>query len=122
MAKRIYAGSDIFLMPSQFEPCGLGQMISLRFGTIPLVRETGGLADTVENFDSKTGEGNGFVFKEYTTEAFLKAIDRALGVYRDPKLWSELVKNGMKCDFSWRSSAKHYLELYERVERKPLLV
>ncbi len=122
LAKRIYAGSDIFLMPSQFEPCGLGQMISLRFGTIPLVRETGGLADTIQDFNPKTGEGNGFVFKEYKTQAFLEALDRAVKVYGDPKLWSKLVKNGMKCDFSWRSSAKHYLELYERVKRKPVAV
>jgi starch synthase len=122
MAKRIYAGSDIFLMPSQFEPCGLGQMISLRFGTIPLVRETGGLTDTVENFNPRTAEGNGFVFKEYKASALLEALDRAHRTYEDPKLWGKLVRNGMKCDFSWRTSAKHYLELYERVERKPVVV
>jgi len=122
MAKRIYAGSDIFLMPSRYEPCGLGQLISLRFGTVPLVRETGGLADTVQDFDSQTGEGTGFVFKDYETRAFLKALDRSLEVYRDPKLWQKLVKNGMKCDFSWHASAKKYLELYERVERKTISV
>ena len=118
LAKRIYAGSDVFLMPSRYEPCGLGQLISLRFGTVPLVRETGGLADTVKDFNPTSGEGTGFVFKEYDTKAFLAAVDRALTTFRDEKLWSKLVKNGMKCDFSWHASAKKYLELYERVERK----
>ena len=118
MAKRIYAGSDIFLMPSRYEPCGLGQLISYRFGTVPLVRATGGLRDTVKEFDPKMGEGTGFVFTDYTQEAFLGALDRALAVYRDPKLWQRLMKNGMKQDFSWRASAKKYVELYERVERK----
>lgn len=122
MAKRIYAGSDIFLMPSRYEPCGLGQLISLRFGTIPLVRETGGLADTVEDFNPKTGEGTGFVFKEYRTQAFLETLERTLEVFRDLKLWPKLMKNAMKCDFSWRASAKHYVELYNRIERKPVSV
>jgi len=122
LAKRIYAGSDIFLMPSRYEPCGLGQLISFRFGTVPLVRETGGLADTVEDFDPRKGEGTGFVFKEHSTKAFLEALDRALEVYRDQRLWLKLMKNGMKCDFSWRSSAKQYVELYDRVERTPVTV
>ncbi len=119
MAKRIYAGSDVFLMPSRYEPCGLGQLISFRYGTVPLVRETGGLADTVRDFDSKTGEGTGFVFREYTTGAFLKAVDRAVEVFENQKMWLKLVKNGMKQDFSWRRSAKEYVELYQRTERKP---
>lgn len=122
MAKRIYAASDIFLMPSRYEPCGLGQLISLRFGTVPLVRETGGLADTVADFDPATGEGTGFVFKEYETRAFLKVLDRALEVYGNAKLWSKLVANGMKQDFSWHASAKKYVELYERIERKAVKV
>ncbi|MBI4115752.1 MAG: glycogen synthase GlgA [Candidatus Omnitrophica bacterium] len=122
MAKRIYAGSDIFLMPSRFEPCGLGQLISFRFGTVPLVRETGGLADTVIDFDPRSGEGNGFVFKEYETKTLLGTLDRALVVYEDPKLWAKVVKNGMKADFSWRASARKYIELYERVKRKPVTV
>jgi len=122
MAKRIYAGSDVFLMPSRYEPCGLGQLISYRFGTVPLVRETGGLADTVEDFDPATGKGTGFVFKDYQSQAFLKAVDRALEVYRNPKLWQKLVRNGMKCDFSWHVSAKQYVELYDRIERKPVKV
>lgn len=115
LAKRIYAGSDLFLMPSSYEPCGLGQLISFRFGTIPLVRETGGLADTVRDFDPKNGKGTGFVFKEYTTSALLKTLDRALASFQDPKVWLKLVKNVMKCDFSWASSAKKYVELYEKV-------
>ena len=115
LAKRIYAGSDIFLMPSRYEPCGLGQLISFRFGTVPLVRETGGLADTVDDFDPSTGKGTGFVFKEYETKAFLKALERALEAFRDPKVWLKLVKSGMKCDFSWKASAKEYVELYERM-------
>lgn len=122
LAKRIYAGSDVFLMPSRFEPCGLGQMISFRFGTVPLVRETGGLADTVKEFDPKTGAGTGFVFKEYTSKAFLEAVDRALAVFSNRKLWSKLMKNGMKLDFSWRTSAKQYVALYEKVKRKPITV
>ncbi len=122
LAKRIYAGSDIFLMPSCYEPCGLGQLISFRFGTVPLVRETGGLADTVEDFNPKTGKGTGFVFKEYETKKFLETLDRALEVFRDEKTWLKLMKNGMKQDFSWHASAKQYVELYERVERKSVAV
>lgn len=122
MAKRIYAGSDIFLMPSRYEPCGLGQLISFRFGTVPVVRETGGLADTVSPFDSKTEEGRGFIFRDYTTEAFLEALNEALKVFEEPKAWTKLMKNGMRSDFSWRASAKQYVELYERVERKPVAV
>ena len=122
MAKRIYAASDLFLMPSRYEPCGLGQLISLRFGTVPLVRETGGLADTVKDFNPTTGEGTEFVFKEYDTKTFLATVDRAVATFRDPKLWSKLVKNGMKSDFSWLASAKQYMELYERVERKTVNV
>lgn len=122
MAKRIYAGSDIFLMPSRYEPCGLGQMISFRYGTVPLVRETGGLADTVRDFDPQTGSGTGFVFKKHETKALLEALDRALGVYQDPELWQKLVQNGMKQDFSWQASAKKYIQLYDRVERRPVLV
>ncbi len=121
MAKRIYASSDVFLMPSRYEPCGLGQLISLRYGTVPLVRETGGLADTVKDFNPQTGEGTGFIFKEYDTRAFLGAVDRTLAVFKDPKLWQKLIRNGMKCDFSWHKSAEQYLDLYDRVERKVVI-
>ena len=118
LAKRIYAGCDIFLMPSRYEPCGLGQLISMRFGTVPLVRETGGLADTVKDFTSEESEGTGFVFKDYTSAALLKAVDRSLEAYRNPKAWAKLIKNGMKADFSWRASAKQYVQIYEKTERK----
>lgn len=113
MAKRIYAGADIMLFPSVYEPCGLGQMIALRFGTIPVVRETGGLADTIEDFDPASGRGNGFVFKEYAREPFIASLKRAVAVYRDEKAWSLMIKNAMTSDFSWMASAKKYLALYE---------
>lgn len=112
MARRIYAGSDLFLLPSLFEPCGLGQMIAMRFGTIPVVRETGGLADTVQEFDPKKGKGNGFVYRESTPAALVDAVRRALRVYRDGALWRKLVGNAMACDFSWKASAEKYLRLY----------
>lgn len=120
LSKRIYAGSDIFLLPSRFEPCGLGQMISFRYGTVPLVREVGGLADTVQEFDPKTGKGNGFSFLDYTPDALLETMRKAARLYKDPKQWSVLVANGMKADFSWHVSAEKYVDLYQKVERKPI--
>lgn len=120
MAQRIYAGSDMFLMPSYFEPCGLGQMISLRYGTVPVVRATGGLADTITNYDPSTGKGNGFVFSDYTSSALLDAISRAIEVFQDRRAWLKLVKEGMKRDFSWEASAKKYISLYkEALKKKP---
>lgn len=113
MAKEIYAGSDFFLMPSYYEPCGLGQMIALRYGTVPVVRETGGLADTIDPFNPETGEGNGFLFREYKTEALLDCLKTALETYRNRKNWKVLVTNAMKCDFSWKASARRYLEVFE---------
>jgi len=114
LAQRIYAGADIFLMPSRFEPCGLGQLISLRYGTIPVVRFTGGLADTVSDYDPLTGSGNGFGFFEYSSDAMKKAIFRALKLYRDePEKWYKLVRNVMELDFSWARSAVEYLQLYQ---------
>ncbi len=113
LAQRIYAGADIFLMPSRFEPCGLGQLISMRYGTIPVVRRTGGLADTVSNYDPATGCGNGFVFNEYSSRHFMDAIRRALQIYRhEPEKWHRLVKNAMEMDFSWAKSGVEYLQLY----------
>ncbi len=120
MAKRIYAGSDIFLMPSRFEPCGLGQLISFRYCTVPLVRDTGGLADTVVDFNKKTGEGNGFVFSEYNKGSLLKTIQKALEYYKDKVLWKKIIENGFKCDFSWDVSAQKYINLYESEKRKEL--
>jgi len=115
LAHLIEAGSDMLLMPSKFEPCGLNQMYSLVYGTIPVVRETGGLGDTVFAFDEKTGEGNGFVFQKYESAAMLKEIKRAAKLFHEPKLWNKIIKNGMKSDFSWKSSAKKYIELYKTV-------
>ncbi len=115
LAHLIEAGSDMFLMPSLYEPCGLNQMYSLMYGTVPIVRETGGLADTVSHYDEKSGEGNGFVFKKYDTKAMLKEIERALKVFEDKKAWTKIMKAGMKSDFSWNSSAKKYIDLYKTV-------
>ena len=118
MAKRIYAGSDVILVPSQFEPCGLAQMIAMRFGSIPLVRSTGGLADTVEEFDVTTGKGNGFSFQKCTSDAFLKTVERAVKVYKDRRAWEQLMQNAMASDFSWESSAKQYIELYQKTKKQ----
>ncbi len=110
-AHRIEAGADIFLMPSRFEPCGLNQMYSLRYGTIPVVRATGGLKDTVTEYNGATG--NGFVFTEYTPDAMLAALRRAVSLYRDdPTAWAVLRKRGMEEDHSWNAAARNYLELY----------
>lgn len=115
LAKKIYAGSDIFLMPSRYEPCGLGQLISLRYGTIPIVRKTGGLADTIEEYNPKTKRGNGLVFERYDANELLRAIRRAVDFYKDKDAWRKLVLNAMKCDFSWEGSAKKYIELYSKL-------
>jgi starch synthase len=103
------------MMPSKHEPCGLNQMYSLMYGTVPLVRETGGLADTVVKFNEKTEEGNGFVFKAYESAALLKELTRAAKIFQDKKLWQKIMKNGMRSDFSWDSSAKKYIELYKTI-------
>lgn len=115
LAHRIYAGSDIFLMPSKFEPCGLGQLIALRYGTVPLVRETGGLADTVSNFAIETEEGNGFSFKEYSSRALLKTIVRAVSVYKNlPDIWEKIMKEAISEDFSWKNVSDNYIDLYKK--------
>jgi starch synthase len=114
LAHRIYAGSDLFLMPSYYEPCGLSQMIALAYGTIPIVRATGGLADTIKNFDARTGSGNGFVFHAYNTQAMLNAIREAIACYHSPH-WEMLVQNAFLCDFSWDASARKYAELYRNL-------
>ncbi|MCK4918988.1 MAG: glycogen/starch synthase [Candidatus Pacebacteria bacterium] len=110
----VYAGSDMFLMPSRFEPCGLGQMISLRYGSIPIVRETGGLSDTITNYNPRIGKGNGFVFKTYDPKDLLVAITRALENYKYKKEWQNIVKNGMQKSFSWEVPAKKYVLLYKK--------
>ncbi|MDI6698081.1 MAG: glycogen synthase GlgA [Candidatus Saccharicenans sp.] len=115
LARLIYAGSDFFLIPSRYEPCGLTQMYSLRYGTVPVVRSTGGLKDTVSEFNPATLRGNGFLFQPYQTEALLEAVGRALTFYRKEPFWSRLVANGLNCDFSWEKSAEDYFQLYSRM-------
>ena len=114
LARRIYAGADMFLMPSRVEPCGLGQMIAMRYGCVPIVRATGGLADTVADYTARRGRGTGFAFTDYTPEACQDALARALKVYRKKKAWRRLQKRGMSADFSWSASAQKYVELYRR--------
>ncbi|MBC7327489.1 glycogen synthase GlgA [bacterium] len=109
----IYGGCDIFLMPSLYEPCGLSQMISMRYGTIPVVREVGGLADSVEEFNPATGEGTGFLFKEYSPVALLEAVKRALTIFGNKNAWKIVQINAMKKDFSWDASARKYVEVYK---------
>jgi starch synthase len=118
-AHQVEAGADAFLMPSRYEPCGLNQMYSLRYGTVPVVRATGGLDDTVTEFDPTTGHGNGFKFTPHTPEALLDAVRRALDVYHRPADWRRLIRKGMACDFSWRLPAARYLELYRGLSPAP---
>ncbi|MBI4609687.1 MAG: glycogen synthase GlgA [Candidatus Rokubacteria bacterium] len=118
LARRIYAGADCFLMPSRYEPCGLGQLISLRYGTVPVVRWTGGLVDTVKEFQPETGAGTGFGFQGFTAAALVDAVRRALAAYRQPERWRRLVRNGMAEDFSWEASAREYVTLYRKALKK----
>jgi len=118
LAHLIEAGADLFLMPSRYEPCGLNQMYSLRYGTLPVVRKTGGLADTVVDFRPEPPAGTGFVFEEYSAEAMLNAIGRAVAIFPDRKTWRFLQKQAMKQDFSWKTSAKEYLKLYSLLKKE----
>jgi starch synthase len=116
LAHRIEAGADIFLMPSHFEPCGLNQLYSLRYGTVPVVRATGGLADTIVGYDGQSaaaGTANGFSFQEYSSLALSETLGQACDVYRKPEVWNRLIVTGMKQDWSWTRSAKQYIELYK---------
>lgn len=115
LARKIYAASDLFLMPSKFEPCGIGQLIALRYGTVPIVRETGGLFDTVSPFIEETGEGNGFTFTNYNAHDMLYTIERALNIYHQEKLWKVVFKNTFKNNYSWQQSAKEYINLYNSI-------
>lgn len=120
LSRKIYAGSDIFLMPSQFEPCGIGQLLAFRYGTLPLVRETGGLKDTVRPYEEFTGEGNGFSFTNYNAHDMLYTIERAVWMYHyRPEKWKELVQRAMRLDYSWAASAKKYKTLYESLLPAP---
>ena len=112
LAQHIYAGSDMFLMPSRFEPCGLGQLISIRYGTIPIVRATGGLADTIQDWDPVRQTGNGFVFEAYDHWDLYAQVVRALETYRQPQQWRRLQANAMASDVSWTNSANKYVGLY----------
>jgi starch synthase len=118
LARRIYAGSDLFLMPSRYEPCGLGQLIALRYGTVPVVRRTGGLADTVRPWDRATGEGTGFLFDELSAAGCSAALTRAFAAYAEPAGWRQLVANAMAADFSWNASAEAYVTCYRRAIRR----
>ena len=117
IAHKIEAGADMFLMPSRYEPCGLNQIYSLKYGTVPIVRATGGLDDTIESWDARTGKGTGFKFYEYNGESLLLTIRAALQAFRDEASWQVLMRNGMSRDFSWGASAKEYLKVYERARQ-----
>jgi starch synthase len=121
-AHKIEAGSDMFIMPSAYEPCGLNQMYSMRYGTVPVARRTGGLADTITDAldATKKEPATGFLFDKYDGKSFWKALERAIGVYKKhPAKWRELQVNGMAKDFSWNRSAHKYAELYEKLLAKP---
>ncbi len=125
LAHKIEAGADMFILPSRYEPCGLSQIYSLKYGTVPIVRATGGLDDTIDPWDPRTKKGTGFKFQEYTGEALLRTIHQALQLYRDQGSWQKLMRNGMSKDFSWRVSAREYVRSYERVRQlhsQPIMV
>src|SRR6266851_1999328 len=117
IAHKIEAGADMFLMPSRYEPCGLDQIYSLKYGTVPIVRATGGLDDTIEPWDARTGKGTGFKFSEYTGEALLATTKQALLAFRDQASWQVLMRNGMSKDFSWGASARDYGKIYDRARQ-----
>jgi starch synthase len=115
LAHKVEAGADIFVMPSRYEPCGLNQMYSLKYGTVPLVRATGGLDDTIVDYtESSSDSGNGFKFAQYSSSALLEKLREARRLYADKAQWNRIMQNGMACDFSWESSAKRYVELYQK--------
>lgn len=114
LAQKIYAGSDMFLMPSRFEPCGLGQLLAMRYGSVPIVRETGGLKDTVINYEPFSNSGNGFTYKHYDALAMYTSIVRAVETFHYPEQWHTLIQRGMSQDFSWENSAAKYVDLYRR--------
>ncbi|MBX4264146.1 glycogen synthase GlgA [Clostridium estertheticum] len=117
LAQQIYAASDMFLMPSLFEPCGIGQLIALKYGSIPITRETGGLKDTIIPYNKYTGKGNGFSFNNYSGKELLETINRALDLYKDKNCWNKLVRNAMSSNNSWENSAKNYMKLYSDLKK-----
>ena len=119
LASRVYAGADMYLMPSKSEPCGLSQLIAMRYGTVPVVAATGGLRDTVPPYNPETKEGRGFTFQSYNADDFLGAIDRAVGLYYgDREAWNALAKHDMECDFGWQAPAAEYMQLYTELLSK----
>ena len=119
LASRVYAGADMYLMPSKSEPCGLSQIIAMHYGTVPVVASTGGLRDTVPPYNWDTEEGRGFTFQSYNADDFLGAIDRAVGLYyNDRDRWNRLAKHDMEVDFSWRQPAAEYMQLYTELRQK----
>ena len=113
----VEAGADMFLMPSRYEPCGLNQIYSLKYGTVPIVRKTGGLADTVKDWDEQSHfgfkDGNGFSFYDYSGFALFKSVERAVNTFKHKNIWKKIQTNGMKLDYSWTKSAEKYIELYK---------
>ena len=118
LAHWIEAGSDMFLMPSVYEPCGLNQMYSLKYGTVPVVRQTGGLADSVQQVNPANGTGTGILFRDYDEAGLTWAIDTALELYRDRPLWKEIIRNGMAMDFSWQKQGARYVEIFRELTGK----
>jgi starch synthase len=118
LAHKIEAGADLFLMPSKYEPCGLNQIYSLKYGTIPVVRATGGLEDTIVSYDPTSGKGNGFKFSRYDAKELLNQIKAAIGFFYQPDHWRQIIHNAMTADFSWQKSARAYLQLYHRAMEK----
>jgi starch synthase len=117
-AHLVEGGADLFLMPSRFEPCGLNQMYSLRYGTVPVVRAVGGLVDTVRPYNPRNGQGNGFLFAEYHPRVMIETIRTALATYPNKKIWTRLQKNGMRANFSWDRSAGEYVKMYRKLTRR----
>ncbi|MBI4686900.1 MAG: glycogen synthase GlgA [Nitrospirae bacterium] len=122
LAHKIYAGSDAFLMPSRYEPCGLGQLIALRYGTIPIARKTGGIINTVTQYNIDKGTGTGFLFGGYSADKLLEAVKQAAALFKDKKQWQKICKNAMSEDFSWQESAKRYISLYKKLKEKDKVI
>ena len=115
LAHQLYAGADLFMMPSRYEPCGLSQMIAMRYGCVPIARETGGLANTIRHVSRKVNGGTGFLFKEPYPSVFASTLTRALLLHQKPDIWNQIQINGMEMDFSWENSARKYIEVYREL-------
>lgn len=115
LSRKMYAGSDLFLMPSKFEPCGISQLLALRYGSIPVVRETGGLNDTVQPYNEVTGQGNGFTFSDYNAHDMMFTLRRAVSYYHKPEHWKQVTKNAFSGDYSWNVSAQQYIDIYKKI-------